>query len=158
MLDNPDAHPVEALHDFTNNANLWPPIVGLPAASTPPYEQTAMTFSHEAEGTSFPSYLMLRCDADAECRIQNQPLVCAVLNLARELRCGRVQKGCSEEPLLTCATGLAYVKGVQNGRCRSEAGFVMHRMAANCGHFAPLGSPQGGLCVRPLLISLASAI
>lgn len=75
-----------------------------------------------------------------------------VLDLARELRWGRVEEGFGEDPFLTGEMGHAYVTGLQSGRRRNTSSSAIARMAATCKHFAAFGSPQGGLYVQTLRI------
>ena len=69
-----------------------------------------------------------------------------VLDLARELRWGRVEETYGEDHYLAGVIGKAYIDGLQNGVRRNATGEgERKRMAATCKHFAAFGSPQGGL-------------
>lgn len=68
-----------------------------------------------------------------------------VLDLARELRWGRVEEGFGESPFLTGEMGFAYVHGVQDGKRRNVSSTAIARVSSTCKHFAAFGSPQGGL-------------
>lgn len=68
-----------------------------------------------------------------------------VLDLARELRWGRIEEGFGECPYLTGELGYAYVHGLQDGSRRNTSSTAIARVAATCKHFAAFGSPQGGL-------------
>lgn len=68
-----------------------------------------------------------------------------VLDLARELRWGRVEENFGEDPFLTGEMGHAYITGLQSGRRKNTSSTAIARVAATCKHFAAFGSPQGGL-------------
>jgi beta-glucosidase len=71
------------LHGFTDNGTIWPSPIGLAASFNPPLLQKAVaTFSDEAEGLGINT------------------LFAPVLDLARELRWGRVEENYGEDPFL----------------------------------------------------------
>ncbi|KXJ96738.1 glycoside hydrolase superfamily [Microdochium bolleyi] len=66
-----------------------------------------------------------------------------VVDLARELRFGRVEEMYGEDPYLAGEMGYAYVKGVQ-------APHKLGKVAAMVKHFAAFGTPEQGLNTAPV--------
>ncbi|RDB30408.1 Periplasmic beta-glucosidase [Hypsizygus marmoreus] len=118
----------EGLHGFTNNGTIFPSPIGLAASfDTDLVTKVGGIIATEAEGLG----------------INN--LFAPVLDLARELRWGRVEEGFGEDEFLTGEIGHAFVTGVQTGKRRNTSSTAIARVAAMCKHFAAFGSPQGGL-------------
>lgn len=116
------------MHGFTNNGTIFPSPIGLAASfDTELVSSVASIISDEAEGLGI------------------NHIFAPVLDLARELRWGRVEEGYGEDPFLTGEVGYAYVTGLQGGRRRNASSTAVARMAATCKHFVAFGSPQGGL-------------
>lgn len=63
-----------------------------------------------------------------------------VVDLARELRFGRVEEMYSEDPYLSGEFGYSYVKGLQKSK----------KVAAMVKHFAAFGTPEQGLNTAPV--------
>ncbi|KAF9461447.1 glycoside hydrolase superfamily [Collybia nuda] len=118
----------EGLHGFTNNGTIFPSPIGLAASfDTDLISKVAGVTSAEAEGLGI------------------NHIFAPVLDLARELRWGRVEEGFGEDPYLTGEIGHAFVTGLQSGRRRNASSTAIAEMAATCKHFAAFGSPQSGL-------------
>ncbi|KAG6868294.1 hypothetical protein C0993_005370 [Termitomyces sp. T159_Od127] len=118
----------EGLHGFTDNGTIFSSPIGLAASfDTDLVSRVAGVASDEAEGLGITH------------------LFAPVLDLARELRWGRVEENFGEDPFLTGEMGRAFVRGVQSGRRRNASATALARVAATCKHFAAFGSPQGGL-------------
>lgn len=118
----------QGLHGFTNNGTIFPSPIGLAASfDTDLVSNVSGIASTEAEGLGI------------------NHMFAPVLDLARELRWGRVEEGFGEDPHLTGEMGHAFISGLQSGRRRNASSTAIARMAATCKHFAAFGSPQGGL-------------
>ncbi|KAG5633968.1 hypothetical protein H0H81_004130, partial [Sphagnurus paluster] len=118
----------EGLHGFTNNGTIFPSPIGLAASfDTDLVSKVADITAKEAEGLGI------------------NHIFAPVLDLARELRWGRVEEGFGEDQFLTGELGNAFVTGLQGGKRRGAGQNAIARMAATCKHFAAFGSPQGGL-------------
>ncbi|XP_006457607.1 hypothetical protein AGABI2DRAFT_213076 [Agaricus bisporus var. bisporus H97] len=118
----------EGLHGFTNNGTIFPSPIGLGASfDSQLIHDIADVVAKEAEGLGI------------------NHIFAPVLDLARELRWGRIEEGFGESPYLTGELGYAYVHGLQDGSRRNASTTATARMAATCKHFAAFGSPQGGL-------------
>jgi beta-glucosidase len=73
----------EGLHGFTNNGTIWPSPIALACSfNRQLLQKAASTISNEAEGLGV------------------NHLFAPVLDLARELRFGRVEEGYGEDPYL----------------------------------------------------------
>lgn len=68
-----------------------------------------------------------------------------VLDIARDPRWGRIEETYGEDPFLTTALGMAYVRGLQS----DDLG---HGVAATGKHFVAHGLPEGGLNWAPVHI------
>ncbi|KAL1683306.1 glycoside hydrolase family 3 protein [Schizophyllum commune] len=123
----------EGLHGFTNNGTIFPSPIGL-----------AATFN-----TSLISAIA-KVIADESEPLGISHVFAPVLDLARELRWGRVEEGFGEDPFLTGELGAAFVEGLQSGRRQNASDTAVARVAATCKHFAAFGSPQGGLNIAPV--------
>ncbi|KAI5892796.1 glycoside hydrolase family 3 protein [Schizophyllum commune H4-8] len=123
----------EGLHGFTNNGTIFPSPIGL-----------AATFN-----TSLISAIA-KVIADESEPLGINHIFAPVLDLARELRWGRVEEGFGEDPFLTGELGAAFVEGLQSGRRQNASDTAVARVAATCKHFAAFGSPQGGLNIAPV--------
>ncbi len=66
-----------------------------------------------------------------------------VLDLARDARWGRVEETFGEDPFLTTAIGLAYVRGLQTDDLKQG-------VAATVKHFLAHGAPEGGMNWAPV--------
>ncbi|KAF4615931.1 hypothetical protein D9613_011320 [Agrocybe pediades] len=118
----------EGLHGFTDKGTIFPSPIGLAASFNPELvSQVANITATEAEGLGI------------------NHIFAPVLDLARELRWGRVEEGFGEDPFLSGELGHAFVTGLQSGSRRNTSSTAFARMAATCKHFAAFGSPQGGL-------------
>ncbi|KAF5371497.1 hypothetical protein D9615_009637 [Tricholomella constricta] len=118
----------EGLHGFTNNGTIFPSPIGLAASFDHDLlMKVAEVTATEAEGLGI------------------NHIFAPVLDLARELRWGRVEEGFGEDEYLSGELGHAFVTGLQSGRRRNASSTAIARMAATCKHFAAFGSPQGGL-------------
>ncbi|KAF8808280.1 family 3 glycoside hydrolase [Phlegmacium glaucopus] len=118
----------EGLHGFTNMGTIFPSPIGLAASfDTNMLTSISNIIASEAEGVGI------------------NHMFAPVLDLARELRWGRVEENFGEDPFLTGEMGHAYVTGLQSGRRRNTSSTAIARVAATCKHFAAFGSPQGGL-------------
>jgi beta-glucosidase len=149
-LGIPAIYQSEGLHGFTDNGTIFPSPLGLAASFNPALlTKIAGAIGDEAAGLGFAQ------------------VFAPVLDMARELRWGRVEENFGEDPFLyvsaylpadqiltdvhMCRTGEmghAYVTGVQAGARRNTSS--PFRMAATCKHFAAFGSPQGGLNIAPV--------
>ncbi|KAF8644321.1 hypothetical protein AX16_008529 [Volvariella volvacea WC 439] len=124
----------EGLHGFTNNGTIFPSPIGLAASfDREVVKKMAAVVSDEAEGLGI------------------NHIFAPVLDLARELRWGRVEEGFGEDPFLQGELGLAYVDGLQAGSRRNTSSTAVARMAATCKHFAAFGTPHGGLNLAPVI-------
>ncbi|KAG5651217.1 hypothetical protein H0H81_009446 [Sphagnurus paluster] len=118
----------EGLHGFTNNGTIFPSPIGLAASfDTDLISQIADIVGKESEGLGI------------------NHIFAPVLDLARELRWGRVEEGFGEDQYLSGELGNAFVTGLQGGKRRNAGPNAVARVAATCKHFAAFGSPQGGL-------------
>ncbi|KAG6815763.1 hypothetical protein H0H87_011547 [Tephrocybe sp. NHM501043] len=118
----------EGLHGFTNNGTIFPSPIGLAASfDTDLVSKVASVTATEAEGLGI------------------NHMFAPVLDLARELRWGRVEEGFGEDHFLTGEIGHAFVTGMQSGTRRNTSSTAISRVASTCKHFAAFGSPQGGL-------------
>lgn len=123
----------EGLHGFTNNGTIFPSPFAMACSFNRAAVQAAgKTVTDEAEGLGITH------------------IFAPVLDLARELRFGRVEEGFGEDPFLTGEMGKAYVTGLQAGARRNTSSTAKARVAATCKHFAAFGSPQGGLNLAPV--------
>jgi len=127
---DPFCSPSTGLHGYTNGGVTYPSPIGLAASFDPALvKQIAAGISTEAEVLGVTQ------------------IFAPVLDLARELRFGRVEEGFGEDHFLTGELAQAFVDGIQNGRRRNVSSTAIARTAATCKHFAAFGSPQGGLYV-----------
>ncbi|KAH7099310.1 glycoside hydrolase superfamily [Auriculariales sp. MPI-PUGE-AT-0066] len=118
----------EGLHGFTNGGATFASPISIAATFNPALlKEAAAAIATEAEVLGV------------------NHIFAPVLDLARELRFGRVEEGYGEDPHLTGQMALAYVDGIQSGRRRNVSSTAIARVAATCKHFAAFGSPQGGL-------------
>ncbi|KAF9037100.1 glycoside hydrolase family 3 protein [Panaeolus papilionaceus] len=118
----------EGLHGFTNRGTIFPSPIGLAASfDRKVLHDIANITASEAEALGISH------------------MFAPVLDLARELRWGRVEEGYGEDAFLTGEMGYAFVQGLQSGKRRGAGPNATARMAATCKHFAAFGSPQGGL-------------
>ncbi|KAF9447325.1 glycoside hydrolase family 3 protein [Macrolepiota fuliginosa MF-IS2] len=116
------------LHGFTDNGTIFPSPIGFAASfDRQLIHDIADVVAQEAEGLGI------------------NHIFAPVLDLARELRWGRVEEGLGECPYLTGELGYAYVHGLQDGSRRNTSSTAIARVAATCKHFAAFGTPQGGL-------------
>ena len=98
----------------------------------------ATLFPHAlAQGSTFNPALIERmteaCGREAAAMGFHQ-ILSPVLDLARDLRWGRVEETFGEDPYLTAEMGIGYVRGYQK-----------HRISCMPKHFVAHGSPTGGL-------------
>lgn len=118
----------KGLHGLTDGGTIFPSPIGLAASlDTDIVSKVAGVAATEAEGLGI------------------NHLFAPVLDLARELRCGRVEEGFGQDHFLTGEIGHAFVSGMQSGKRRNASSTAIARVASTCGHFAAFGSPQGGL-------------
>ncbi|KAG6909222.1 hypothetical protein DXG01_001529 [Tephrocybe rancida] len=118
----------EGLHGFTDDGTIFPSPIGLAASfNTDLISKVSGVTAREAEGLGI------------------NHMFAPVLDLARELRWGRVEEGFGEDHFLTGEIGHAFVTGMQSGTRRNTSSTAFARVAATCKHFAAFGSPQGGL-------------
>ncbi|KAL1738321.1 glycoside hydrolase superfamily, partial [Schizophyllum fasciatum] len=123
----------EGLHGFLNNGTIFPSPIGLAASfNTSLLAAVAKVVADESEPLGI------------------NHIFAPVLDLARELRWGRVEEGFGEDPFLTGELGAAFVEGLQSGRRQNTSESAAARIAATCKHFAAFGSPQGGLNIAPV--------
>ena len=116
------------LHGFTNQGTIFPSPIGLAATFNEELvKQVANVTALEGEALGINHFFA------------------PVLDLARELRWGRVEETFGEDPFLTGEIGRAFVTGMQSGKRRGAGPNAIARAAATCKHFAAFGSPQGGL-------------
>jgi beta-glucosidase len=113
-----------------------------------------------SDGTVFPAPLNLAATWNpelarrtaaaiaSEMRAAGVDMVLApVVDVARELRWGRVEEDFGEDPYLTGQLGLAYVEGAQGDSLNSS-----HSVIAEPKHFVGHGSPESGLNTSPVHI------
>jgi len=124
----------EALHGFINGGVTYVSPITMAAAFNPQLvNQMAAAISEEAEALGVSQ------------------VFAPVLDLARELRFGRVEEGFGEDPLVNGILGKAYVDGMQTGRRRNVSSTAIAKVAATCKHFAAFGTPHGGLNTAPVV-------
>ncbi|KAF8075741.1 glycoside hydrolase superfamily [Lyophyllum atratum] len=101
----------EGLHGFTNNGTIFPSPIGLAASfDVDLVSRVAGVAGTESEGLGI------------------NHLFAPVLDLARELRWGRVEEGFGEDEFLTGEMGHAFVTGMQTGKRRNTSSTAIARV------------------------------
>ncbi|CAE6423351.1 unnamed protein product [Rhizoctonia solani] len=123
----------EGLHGFTNNGTIFPSPLSMACSfNNDLIRKVAEVVTNEAEPLGISQ------------------IFAPVVDLARELRWGRVEESFGEDHFINGEMGLAFVEGIQTGKRLNASSTAIARMAATCKHFAAFGSPQGGLNIAPV--------
>ncbi|CCO28795.1 hypothetical protein BN14_02793 [Rhizoctonia solani AG-1 IB] len=124
----------EGLHGFTNNGTIFPSPLSMACSfNNDLIRKVAEVVTNEAEPLGISQ------------------IFAPVVDLARELRWGRVEESFGEDHFINGEMGLAFVEGIQTGKRLNASSTAIARMAATCKHFAAFGTPHGGLNIAPVV-------
>ncbi len=119
----------EALHGLASvDATVFPQAISLASTWEPALIQDVFS-----------------CVAKEVRAIGAQHALTPVLDIARDLRWGRVEETYGEDPFLAGEIGVACIKGFQGGTTQIDGDHII----ATLKHFAVHGQPEGGLNIAP---------